>query len=114
MDFGLVKVVKPLKLFSFFSAHLNNFFLFVSVYVIIAFDFNFFVQPDRLVANDFIQCRKVAEHVLDKLLGEGTATPPGGEGDPQAQSATGYTVDQIQLICSDQVNFFWILSADGV
>ncbi|XP_066147035.1 WD repeat-containing protein 48 homolog [Euwallacea fornicatus] len=59
-------------------------------------------KPDRLVANDFIQCRKVAEHVLEKLLGEGTVTSPGAEGDSQAQTSTGYTVDQIKLICSDQ------------
>ncbi|KAF7281811.1 WD repeat-containing protein 48 homolog [Rhynchophorus ferrugineus] len=60
-------------------------------------------KPDRLIANDFIQCRKVAEHVLDKLLGEGTATSPSGDADPQSQTTSGYTVDQIQLSCSDQV-----------
>ncbi|XP_050307779.1 WD repeat-containing protein 48 homolog [Anthonomus grandis grandis] len=82
-------------------------------------------KPDRLVANDFIQCRKVAEHVLDKLLGEGTATSPGGDADSQGQSGSGYTVDQIQLICSDQPvdlsmdlrtvkHFMWKYSSDLV
>lgn len=60
-------------------------------------------QTDRLVANDFIQCRKVAEHVLEKLLGDGTISSPGGEGDAQNQFNSGYTVDQIVLLCSDQV-----------
>ncbi|ENN78561.1 hypothetical protein YQE_04978, partial [Dendroctonus ponderosae] len=59
-------------------------------------------KTDRLVANDFIQCRKVAEHVLEKLLGEGTISSPGGEGDAQNQFNSGYTVDQIILLCSDQ------------
>ncbi|XP_030763746.1 WD repeat-containing protein 48 homolog [Sitophilus oryzae] len=82
-------------------------------------------KSDRLVANDFIQCRKVAEHVLDKLLGEGTATSPSGEGDSQTQPASGYTVDQIQLSCSDQIldhsmdlrtvkHYMWKHSADLV
>lgn len=62
------------------------------------------LQPDRLVANDFIQCRKVAEHILDKLLGEGTAGSPGA-GDTDASSPTnnGTSVDQIELTCNDQV-----------
>lgn len=61
-------------------------------------------KPDRLVANDFIQCRKVAEHILDKLLGEGTAgSPGGGDGDTSSTINNGTSVDQIELTCNDQV-----------
>ncbi|KAF5300814.1 hypothetical protein FQR65_LT19310 [Abscondita terminalis] len=81
-------------------------------------------KPDRLVANDFIQCRKVAEHILDKLLGEGNAGSPGGTGDiDSATPANGMTADQIELLCNDQVldpsmdlrtvkYFIWKMSSD--
>lgn len=81
-------------------------------------------KPDRLVANDFIQCRKVAEHILDKLLGEGSAGSPGGGGDTETNTSTnGMTADQIELLCNDQVldpsmdlrtvkYFIWKQSAD--
>lgn len=85
----------------------------------------FFVvlQPDRLVANDFIQCRKVAEHILDKLLGEGSAGSPGaGDGDNSSTINNGTSVEQIELTCNDQVfpqkknnfnNFFVFLLGVG-
>lgn len=60
-------------------------------------------QPDRLVANDFIQCRKVAEHILEKLLGDGTASSPGGGDADSTPSNNGYNVDQIELTCNEQV-----------
>ncbi|XP_017783122.1 PREDICTED: WD repeat-containing protein 48 homolog isoform X2 [Nicrophorus vespilloides] len=82
-------------------------------------------KPDRLVANDFIQCRKVAEHILDKFLGEGGSGSPGGDAEPtpNATSNNGTTVDQIELTCNDQVldpamdlrtvkHFIWKSSAD--
>lgn len=81
-------------------------------------------KADRLVANDFIQCRKVAEHILDKLLGEGTAgSPGGGDVDHNATTANGLTPDQIDLVCNDQMldpmmdlrtvkHFIWKSSAD--
>ncbi|KAI4463805.1 wd repeat-containing protein 48 [Holotrichia oblita] len=80
-------------------------------------------KPDRLVANDFIQCRKVAEHVVEKLLGEGTAGSPGGGDTDVTLSSNGTTVDQIELTCNDQVldpamdlrtvkHFIWKSSAD--
>lgn len=57
-----------------------------------------------MVANDFIQCRKVAEHILEKLLGEGTAGSPGaGDTDPASPTNNGTSVDQIELTCNDQV-----------
>lgn len=62
-----------------------------------------FFQPDRLVANDFIQCRKVAEHILEKLLGDGTASSPGGGDADSTPSNNGYNVDQIELTCNEQV-----------
>lgn len=67
-------------------------------------------KPDRLVANDFIQCRKVAEHILEKLLGEGAANSPGGgDGDSTAPASNGTTVDQIELTCNNQVITFFIV-----
>lgn len=81
-------------------------------------------KPDRLVANDFIQCRKVAEHILDKLLGEGNAGSPGGVADTDSNTPTnGMTADQIELMCNDQVldpcmdlrtvkYFIWKMSSD--
>jgi WD repeat-containing protein 48 len=81
------------------------------------------LQPDRLVANDFIQCRKVAEHILEKLLGDGNASSPGGDADSSTPTNNGYNVDQIELTCNDQVldpsmdlrtvkHFIWKSSAD--
>lgn len=61
-------------------------------------------KPDRLVANDFIQCRKVAEHILEKLLGEGaTNSPGGGDGDNTTPANNSTTVDQLELTCNNQV-----------
>lgn len=62
-------------------------------------------QPDRLVANDFIQCKKVAEHVMEKLLGDGSASTPGGGDADSSPTNNGYNVDQIELTCNDQVRF---------
>lgn len=68
---------------------------------------NIILQPDRLIANDFIQCRKVAEHILEKLLGDGIASSPGcGDADSSTPSNSGYNVDQIELTCNEQVLFF--------
>lgn len=67
------------------------------------------MQPDRLVANDFIQCRKVAEHILEKLLGDGTASSPGcGDADSTTPSSNGYNVDQIELTCNEQVRKIYL------
>ncbi|KAL3265473.1 hypothetical protein HHI36_009677 [Cryptolaemus montrouzieri] len=80
-------------------------------------------KPERLVANDFIQCRKVAEHILEKLLGDGNASSPGADGDPSLPSSNGYNVDHIELSCNEQVldpymdlrtvkHFIWKSSSD--
>lgn len=76
---------------------------------------------DRLIANDFIQCRKVAEHVLEKILG-GNDTGTGSNSSNQTQSqgssqqapaparptANGESPgeapeDKIELLCCEQV-----------
>lgn len=80
-------------------------------------------KGDRLVANDFIQCKKLAEHILEKLLGDGSSNSPGAEGDVSSSAANGYTVDQIELTCNDQIldplmdlrtvkHFIWKSSSD--
>ncbi|XP_019869598.1 WD repeat-containing protein 48 homolog isoform X1 [Aethina tumida] len=80
-------------------------------------------KPDRLVANDFIQCKKVAEHVMEKLLGDGSASTPGGGDADSSPTNNGYNVDQIELTCNDQVldpsmdlrtvkHFIWKLTSD--
>lgn len=75
------------------------------------------------MANDFIQCRKVAEHILEKLLGDGNASSPGGDAESSTPSNHGYNADQIELTCNDQVldpsmdlrtvkHFIWKSSTD--
>lgn len=59
------------------------------------------------MANDFIQCRKVAEHILEKLLGDGTASSPGGGDADSTPSNNGYNVDQIELTCNEQVRKYY-------
>ncbi|KAI8127431.1 hypothetical protein FF38_03828 [Lucilia cuprina] len=86
---------------------------------------------DRLVANEFIQCRKVCEHVLDKVLGAET-TPSGGNASSSSQNSQsdanseGSQVpaeDRIELWCNDVVvdpnmdlrtvrHFIWKQSTD--
>ncbi|GLV36077.1 uncharacterized protein CBL_01841 [Carabus blaptoides fortunei] len=79
-------------------------------------------KPDRLVANDFIQCRKVAEHVLEKVLGDGNSNSPGGDADNVSPTTTAST-EQVELLCNDQIldpamdlrtvkHFIWKSTAD--
>lgn len=73
---------------------------------------------DRLVANDFIQVRKVAEHVYDKVLGAGSDTGSvagGGNtvsgGSPAGDRAntdsnadnSSLAEEKVELLCHDQV-----------
>lgn len=68
---------------------------------------------DRLIANDFIQVRKVAEHVYEKVLGAGSESgsvagpsSPGTERtDPERQETGSITEDRVELLCNDQVSF---------
>lgn len=73
------------------------------------------MSRDRLVANDFIQVRKVAEHVLEKVMNVGAdglsgATPSGdrAEGDRaepgrDAGRDLGLAEDRVELICNEKV-----------
>jgi hypothetical protein len=79
---------------------------------------------DRLIANDFIQVRKVAEHVYEKVLGAGSESgsvagpsSPGTERtDPERQETGSIAEDRVELLCNDQVQFlprkpaspFWV------
>ncbi len=81
-----------------------------------------------MIANEFIQCRKVCEHVLDKILLE-NPTPPGnnGAGVNSSQNSDNSeqipAEDKIELMCNDVVcdpsmdlrtvkHFIWKQSGD--
>ncbi|CAB0033638.1 unnamed protein product [Trichogramma brassicae] len=95
------------------------------------------LKKDRLVANDFIQVRKVAEHVFDKVLGGGSdsGSVAGGNavsgGSPAGDrnrtnsnmDISSQAEDKIELLCNDQIldpsmdlrtvrHFIWKSSAD--
>ncbi|XP_048001382.1 LOW QUALITY PROTEIN: WD repeat-containing protein 48 homolog [Leguminivora glycinivorella] len=55
-------------------------------------------KKDRLVANDFIQCRKVAEHVVEKIVGGGDGGSPRAAREPAPEPQ-----DRVELLCADQV-----------
>lgn len=83
-----------------------------------------------MIANEFIQCRKVCEHVLDKILMEnpaaGAATTTTGNGAGGENSETSEQIpaeDKIELLCNDVVcdpsmdlrtvkHFIWKQSSD--
>lgn len=65
------------------------------------------------MANEFIQCRKVCEHVLDKVLGAET-TPSSGiatnnsqnsQSDGNSDGSQIPPEDRIELLCNDVVRF---------
>lgn len=71
------------------------------------------------MANEFIQCRKVCEHVLDKVLGAettpGTAIATNNSQNSQNSDANseGSQIppeDKIELLCNDIVSAFNKLS----
>lgn len=73
-----------------------------------------FTFQDRLVANEFIQCRKVCEHVLDKVLGAETtpssviATNNSQNSQSDGNSDGGSQIppeDRIELLCNDVVTY---------
>lgn len=73
------------------------------------------MKKDRLIANEFIQCRKVCEHVLEKVLGSET-TPAGTNSQNNSQSDANYSEgsqippeDRIELLCNDVVSIFKFL-----
>lgn len=78
-----------------------------------------------MIANEFIQCRKVCEHVLDKILMENPSTGNGGVNSSQ-NSDTSEQIpaeDKIELLCNEVVcdpsmdlrtvkHFIWKQSGD--
>lgn len=67
-----------------------------------------------MVANEFIQCRKVCEHVLEKVLGAET-TPSGASGiatnnsqnsqsDANSEGSQIPPEDRIELLCNEVVS----------
>lgn len=67
-----------------------------------------FPSRDRLSANDFIQIRKVQEHVYEKVLGGGSDTGSTTNnnndrgGDDKAET-TSLAEERVQLLCNDKV-----------
>ncbi|CAG2060505.1 unnamed protein product, partial [Timema podura] len=69
------------------------------------------LKKDRLIANDFIQVRKVAEHVYEKVLGAGSecgsvagpSSPGTDRTDPERQEVGSIAEDKVELLCNDQV-----------
>ncbi|KAJ8676725.1 hypothetical protein QAD02_012512 [Eretmocerus hayati] len=96
------------------------------------------LKKDRLVANDFIQVRKVAEHVYDKVLGAGSDSgsiagggntvssgSPAGDRTNTDSNADNSSLaeEKVEILCNDQVldpsmdlrtvrHFIWKSSAD--
>ncbi|XP_043462257.1 WD repeat-containing protein 48 [Leptopilina heterotoma] len=96
------------------------------------------LKKDRLIANDFIQIRKVAEHVYDKVLGAGSdsgSVAGGGNtvssGSPAGDRAntdsnadnSSLAEEKVELLCNDQLldpsmdlrtvrHFIWKSSTD--
>ncbi|XP_072946599.1 WD repeat-containing protein 48 homolog isoform X2 [Epargyreus clarus] len=62
-------------------------------------------KKDRLVANDFIQCRKVAEHVVEKIVGGGDVNGASASGKSNATEDSGNDApeERVELLCCDQV-----------
>lgn len=67
-------------------------------------------KKDRLVANDFIQCRKVAEHVVEKILGSGdmngtatSGTSSSNKSNSNGDSSNDAPEEKVELLCCDQV-----------
>lgn len=76
--------------------------------------FSSFCFQDRLIANEFIQCRKVCEHVIDKILGA-EITPGAGnsnssqnnsQSDANSEGSQVLAEDKIELLCNEVVSFF--------
>ena len=70
---------------------------------------------DRLIANDFIQVRKVVEHVYEKVLSTNSeamgagppaaapAPPAGAEAEDRTEGSTTLAEDRVELLCNEQV-----------
>ena len=70
-------------------------------------------KRERLIANDFLQIRKVIEHVYEKVMmcgggsesGSNAGSPTGGGGGGEAREAETASIaeDKVELLCNDQV-----------
>ncbi|XP_041972569.1 WD repeat-containing protein 48 homolog [Aricia agestis] len=60
-------------------------------------------KKDRLVANDFIQCRKVAEHVVEKIVGGGDVNGATASKASTEDSTTDPPEEKVELLCCDRV-----------
>lgn len=72
-----------------------------------------FFSQDRLVANEFLQCRKVCEHVLDKILGSDSASgvnsmscnnQQSNQNDNSSEGSQIPPEDKIELFCNEVVS----------
>ncbi|KAL5289332.1 WDR48 family protein [Megaselia abdita] len=71
------------------------------------------MKKDRLVANEFIQCRKVCEHVIEKVLGAEITSNTGNasnssqnsQSDGNSEGSQIPPEDRIELLCNDVVSF---------
>ncbi|XP_039757052.1 WD repeat-containing protein 48 homolog isoform X2 [Pararge aegeria] len=59
-------------------------------------------KKDRLVANDFIQCRKVAEHVVEKIVGGGDVNGASAAKNSE-ESVNESPEERVELLCCDQI-----------
>jgi WD repeat-containing protein 48 len=74
--------------------------------------FFIFGLQDRLVANEFIQCRKVCEHVLEKVLGaeitpgtnNSNSSQNNSQSDANSEGSQIPPEDKIELLCNDVVS----------
>lgn len=64
----------------------------------------FLILQDRLVANDFIQCRKVAEHVVEKIVGGGDVNGTSAGSTRGDDSTNEAPEERVELLCCDQVS----------
>ena len=67
-------------------------------------------KRERLIANDFLQIRKVIEHVYEKVMnggseaGSGAGTPTGERGGHQeGEEGSSVAEGQVELLCNDSV-----------
>lgn len=72
-----------------------------------------FPIQDRLIANEFIQCRKVCEHVIDKILGaddrlNNITSSNNSQSDGNSEGSQIPPEERIELLCNDTVSLIAI------
>merc|ERR1712029_1279400 len=69
-------------------------------------------KRERLIANDFLQIRKVIEHVYEKVMmcgsnnsdsGSNAGSPTGGGGAQAEPDSASIAEERVELLCNDQV-----------